>query len=250
MRRTRPRTWRLAMVASLALVVLAATAGAAYAADDLIYDPYGTWNGKRIYLSPARHSDTGSRGECGGASENTLAYNVAYYATNGSYYADQYDPYSSYRNLRARGYKVRIGRGTVSSAISNSNAWGADLHIPLHSNADVSGQCSRTTASRFGTVVIYWYTSGGGPDLASDLLYTVGTVSGYISPGTNDYTCYNPGHPCTTITLGELRYTSAVAAYMESEFHTWTTGVNWLSDSWVWAWRIGWAVDLHLGYPR
>lgn len=239
---------RVLVVALLALAAGALLAASAQA-QDLIYDPYGTWNGKKIYLSPARHSDSGSRGECGGLDENTLAYYLAWDATNGNYYNDAYNSSSSYRNLRARGYRVRIGRGTLSSAISNSNAWGADLHIPLHSNADVYSQCGRTNASRFGTVVIYWHTSGGGPGLASDLLSTVGTSSGYTSPGTNDYTCYNPGHPCTTITLGELRYTSAVAAYMESDFHTWNTGYNWLANSQVWAWRIGWGIDLHLGYP-
>jgi hypothetical protein len=244
----RSKTSVLFVLAGTAVLVLL-WVGAVHAAD-LIYDPYGAWNGKRIYLSPARHSDAGSRGECGSTDENSLGYNLAYYATNGSYYSDAYNPTSSYRNLRARGYKVRIGRGTLQSAIDNSNAWGATLHIPMHSNADVAGQCSRTTASRFGTVIIYWHTSSGGPNLAAKLRDTVGAYSGATSPGTNDFTCYNPGHPCTTITLGELRYTVAVAAYMESEFHTWTTGYNWLTQSWQWGWRVGWAVDSHLGYPR
>jgi len=234
---------------AIALAILVLAAGAVCAAD-LIYDPYGTWNGKKIYLSPAVHSDSGSRGECGSTGENTMGYNLAWYAANGYYYNDLYNSTSSYRNLRARGYKVRIGRGTVQSAIDNSNAWGSTLHIPMHSNADVYNQCSRTNAASFGTVVIYWSTSSGGPNLASNLKSTVGSYSGATSPGTNDFTCYNPGHPCTTITLGELRYTSAVAAYMESEFHTWTTGYNWLNTSYQWAWRVGWAVDLHLGYPR
>lgn len=237
------------LVSLAALGVLLGLASIPASAQDLFYDPYGTWNGKKIYLSPARHSDSGSRGECGSNGENTTAYWLAWDATNGSYYNDAYNPTSAYRNLRARGYKVRIGQGTVSSAISNSNAWGSDLHIPLHSNADVAGQCSRTTGG-FGTVVIYWHTSSGGPNLASSLKDRVGVFSGATSPGTNDYTCYNPGHPCTTITLGELRYTSAVAAYMESEFHTWNTGYDWLMDSPIWAWRLGWAIDVHLGYPR
>ncbi|HSN89431.1 MAG TPA: hypothetical protein VL025_21890 [Thermoanaerobaculia bacterium] len=170
---------------------------------------------------------------------------MAWDAANGSYYNDVYDPNSTGRNLLARGYRVRIGRGTIQTAIDNSNAWGADLHIPIHSNADVAGQCSRTDASRFGTVVIYWSTSTNGQALASQLRSTVGASS----PGTSDSTCYNPGHPCTQITLGELRYTNAVAAYLETEFHTWTTGYNWVYNSPVWAWRIGWGVDNHLNYP-
>lgn len=239
---------RCCWITAAALAAVCAPAGSA-GAQDYLYDPYGTWNGYKVYLSPARHGDTGGRGECA-HDENTMAFYAAWDATNGDYYNDQYDPNSSYRNLRARGYKVRIGRGTVQSAIDNSNAWAADLHIPMHSNADVAGQCGRTDASRFGTVGIYWSTSSGGKALTDQLRHTVGASSGYSSPGTNDYICYNPGHPCTEITLGELKYTTAVAAYLESEFHTWTTGVNWLWDSPIWAWRVGWAVDAYLGYPR
>lgn len=236
------RSW-IAAATGLALLSAAGVAEAQQA--DLIYEPYGTWNGYRVYLSPARHTDSGGRGECGTTGENDLAYWVAWDATNGTYYNDVYDPTAPGRNLLARGYRVRIGRGTVQSAITNSNAWGADIHIPVHSNADVTGQCSRTTASRFGTVVIYWSTSANGQALATQLRTTVGASS----PGTSDQTCYNPGHPCTTINLGELRDTSAVAAYLETEFHTWTTGYNWIYNSPTWAWRIGSGVDAHLNYP-
>jgi len=45
------------------------------------------------------------------------------------------------------------------------------------------------------------------------------------------------------------------AAYIETEFHDWETGVDWLTsydgsgayDDWTW--RIGWGVDSYLGYP-
>lgn len=219
-----------------ALAVAAAWALPAPAqAQDLLYDPYGTWNGYRIYLSPARHSDAGGRGECGGNNENNLAYDVAYTATTGD---NGYD-------LRSRGYKVRIGRGTVSSAISNSNAWAAHIHVPLHSNAS-GATCSSTNAAAFGTNVIYYSSSANGQRLAGRLVYW----PGYYSPGTNDYTCPNPGHPCTTINLGELSQTSAVAAYSETEFHNWTTGVNWLANELPWAWSVAEAIDEYLGYPR
>ena len=81
--------------------------------------------------------------------------------------------------------------------------------------------------------------------LSDELRWSVGPVS----PGTNDYICPNPGHTCTDFDLAELRETVAVAAYMETEFHTWTIGVNWLWDDWSWRWRIGVAVDQYLGYP-
>lgn len=246
----RPRFGRpIATCAAISLVVASVLllAGPARAASDLVYSPYGTWNGKKVYLSPARHSDTGSRGECKATSENDMAYNTSWHATNGSYYGDVYDPNSVWRNLRSRGYKVRIGRGTVSSAVSNSNAWGATLHIPIHSNADVANQCSRTDAGRFGTVVIYKsYGSTGGEGLSARLVERVGPVS----RGTRDYTCHNSSS-CTKFScLAELCNTKAKAAYLEAEFHTWNRGVDFTRLGHWWAWRLGWAVDAFLGYPR
>jgi hypothetical protein len=204
------------------------------AAQDLVYDPYSTWNGYRIYLSPARHDNAGSRGECGGNNENDMAYQVGYTAATGDYGYD----------LRSRGYKVRVGRTTLSGAISNSNAWAAHIHVPLHSNAS-GATCTSTNAAAFGTNVIYYSTSTNGQRLADGIKYWVG----YYSPGTNDYICPNPGHPCTTINLGELSQTKAVAAYSESEFHNWNTGVAWLTDEFSWSWALAEAIDEYLGYP-
>jgi hypothetical protein len=212
---------------------------------DEIYDPYNSWNGYKVYLSPARHSDAGNRGECGNNNENNMAYNSSWHATNGWHYNDVYNDTSAYRNLRARGYQVRIGTGTLQSAIDNSNAWGANLHIPMHSNASGNTDCNTTNSSAFGTVVIYRDGNTNGQSLANQLKDKVG----YKSPGTNDYTCYNPNHPCTLIDLGELRLINATAAYQESEFHNWWTGVNWIND-YSWPWRMGWAIDQFLGYPR
>lgn len=223
------------------------TASPARAANDLIYEPYGKWNGKKIYLSPARHSDTGSRGECKDQSENNMAYNTAWHATSGRYYADREDPQSTMRNLRTRGYMVRIGRGTVSSAVSNSNAWGATLHIPIHSNADYHDQCRRTDSKRFGTVTIFkTYGERAGEGLARWL----GGVLGPASPGSRDYACHNSSG-CTRFNcLAELCSTKATSAYLEAEFHTWNRGVDFTAGGYWWAWRIGWGVDNFLDYPR
>lgn len=221
----------LATAGMLAACVLAAPA----AAQDELYDPYGTWNGYRVYLSPARHTDAGGRGECGGNNENDMAYSAAWTVATGD---NGYD-------LRSRGYKVRIGRGTLQSAIDNSNAWAAHVHVPMHSNADVTGQCARTDASRFGTVGIYWSSSANSKALTSSIHSWLAPNS----PGTHDYTCYNPGDPCTTITLGELRYTSATAAYIESEFHTWNNGITWLKNPYDWGWLVAGGIDEYLGYP-
>src|SRR5918995_1839097 len=64
----------LLAVAALAVALLTLL-GLENARADYIYQPYGTWNGKKIYLSPARHSDAGGRGECQGMNENHMAFN-------------------------------------------------------------------------------------------------------------------------------------------------------------------------------
>jgi hypothetical protein len=233
----------------IAAALLSSIPTAAATAQDEFYNPYGTWNLYRIYLSPARHPDSGSRGECRGYDENTLTYWNTYDATNGDYYSDVYDPTSTGRNLRARGYTVRIGRTTYEAAIVNSNNWGADLHIVMHSNAPGGTHtCTSQDSTSWGTNVIYRVGSTGGQSLADLLRGNIGPSS----PGRRDYICYNPNDPsgCTDKDLAELRETIAVAAYSESEFHTWNVGVDWLFASWIWAWRVGVAVDQQLGYPR
>src|SRR5712672_1693664 len=112
------RTLMIAIVGALTKV-------AGLYAQDEIYPAYDPVNYYRVYLSPARHTDAGSRGECNGMNENTMAYWVAWDATNADYYADVANTTSDGRNLTTRGYEVRIGTGTLQSAINNSNAWGA-----------------------------------------------------------------------------------------------------------------------------
>jgi hypothetical protein len=238
------------MLFSIALMLLMLITNASFAAD-LIYDPLTKWNGKKVYLSPARHSNAGSRGECRGSAgmgslnENTAAYRFAYYAATGDYVGNKKST-SQYRNLRTRGYKVRIGRGTISSAIRNSNAWGATVHIPIHSNAR-SESCSNNTANRHGTHVIYKsYGSKGGQGLSEELKKTIGPAS----PGTNDLICHNSSNCTAFDCLGELCKTVAKAAYLEREFHSWNRGAKWMKTDHYNTWRLGYAVDKFLGYPR
>lgn len=232
------------------LPVIAALFGAlptpAANADEFVWS-VGAWNGKKVYLSPARHPDTGSRHECDGASENSMALATARAAADGVWVgnasSDWYDPNSGGRSLAARSYQIRIGGGTVNTAINNSNTWGTHVHIPIHSNAQI-GCNARTSASQNGTVVIY------GSSASNALSGHVLTTHKQSSPGTNDYKCSQSSSCTAYSTLAELSQTTAVASYLEAEFHTWSTGVAWLSSGYQWGWRIGWAVDSYLGYPR
>lgn len=138
-------------------------------------------------------------------------------------------------NLVERGYRAIRGQGTASQNIANSNASGATMHIPLHTNAR-SQSCSSTTASGNGTQVLYVSTNGG--NCATRMVSRVGASS----PGTSDVRVFRND-------LGELNDTNAVACYLEAEFHTWSRGVTWIRDEVNWTWRIGYAVDEYLGYP-
>jgi hypothetical protein len=110
-------------------------------------------------------------------------------------------------NLVERGYRARIGDGTASANLSNSNAWGA-LHMPLHSNAFGTNNCpGGHPASSFGTQGLYSNASDAA--CASQLVQKVGG----LCPGTSDT-------PVPRNDLGEL-FANAPTCYFESEFHIW-----------------------------
>lgn len=191
-------------------------------------------NGKRIYMSPARHNDSGSRGECNGVGENTMAYYNSLDASTGST-----------ASLTGRGYTVRLGTTTYQEAVTNSNAWGADRHIVLHSNAIGGVSCSYESGAH-GTWVMHYETSTTGKAVATSIKNAMGPKS----PGTGDRVCANPRDKCISFTAYELRYTSAPAAYIEAEFHDWGTGANWLWDDLTWQTSIAEGVDAQMGRPR
>lgn len=237
---------------TLALTILS-LAQTNIAVADINFSHSGQWNYKKVYLSPARHSNAGSRGECNTyefidynryrANENTQALYYAVVAANGDQIGN-YQSSSTSRNLRVRGYKVRIGLGSVTSAVNNSNSWNANVHIPIHSNARTE-QCSNSDNSKHGTVIIY--KSNNGKKLAEDIK---SKYSGN-SPGTNDFVCHNSSN-CTAFNcLAELCNTNAVAAYLEREYHTWNKGILHLShpESKKISWKLGWAIDQYLGWP-
>ncbi|GAB2472562.1 hypothetical protein GCM10027063_11830 [Promicromonospora xylanilytica] len=221
----------LSLLATLALAAGGLLAVAPTAAADVTYVP-DRWNGKVVYLSQACHD----RGDtvchtnpgCSDYSENRSSRLIATSA------ATQYDPHNL--NLLERGYKVVRGTGLTRSNIANSNRVGADVHVPIHSNA-ISATCEKGfSAERYGTQVMY--VSSAGRECAQSLQRRVGNAS----PGTSDSRRYRTD-------LGELNQTNAVACYLELEYHVWNRGVQWMRDRSTWSWRIGLGVDTFLGYP-
>jgi hypothetical protein len=221
----------LSLFATFALAAGGLLAVAPTAAADVTYVP-DRWNGKVVYLSQACH-DRGdtvchTNAGCDGFSENRNSALVAISA------ATQNNP--NRMNLLERGYKVVRGNGLTRSNIANSNRVGADLHVPIHSNA-INRACeSGFSTGRYGTRVMY--VSSAGSRCAEVLKTRVGAVS----PGTNDARHYRSD-------LGELNQTNAVACYLEQDFHVWDRGVEWMRNRSAWSWRIALSVDAYLGYP-
>lgn len=180
-----------------------------------------SWNGYKIYLSPS--SQTGNIG-CDGFNEATYAAVTGESAAFGTEVS---------LGFLERGYQVRIGTGTVSQRIADSNSYSPRYHIPLHSNAT-----SGCPGTRGGTETYNYYGSQGGSLLAQEILDRLGPRS----PGTSDKRLARTG-------WAELDQTNAVTAYVESGFHDWPADEDWLRTYGDWAWVIAMAVDIRLGYP-
>lgn len=209
-------------VALVALGLMLGVAGPAHA--DYIYQPPAPSNNQKIYLSQACHDR--ADGVPGGAcitNPGCDGYDENYYSGLMGLYATTLGG----TGLLARHFPVRIGTGTVDQNVSNSDAWGAVLHVPLHSNAK-SESCSSTYAAGHGTQVFY-----GNSSTCST---TIKNQVGASSPGTNDYIARRTD-------LIEVYRPVATSAYLEAEYHTWTTGTNWLKNSISWADRIAAGID-------
>lgn len=217
----RPR--RLAALAAAGGVTMLAAFTAAPAQADVEQGPE---NGVRIYLSQACHNRGGPECQpnvgCFGYDENAGSAAIARAAAG---------------HLAARGYRVRIGDGLTEANISNSNAFGAVIHIPIHSNAGTE-DCASTNPARGGTHVLH-YGGPGDDQLAGIMAQEVGAKS----PGTSDRTVVRTD-------LGEITDTNARAAYLESAFHTFGADVEFLRNPDGWSDRIAEAVDRCLGAPR
>lgn len=101
----------------------------------------------------------------------------------------------------------------MRTSIAESNSWGADLHIPIHTNG-LNGKCH-------GTVVFVYSTTGKSMELADPIYKEVQAVS----PGTTDYGVR------TFPELAELNSTKATAVYIEVDFHDNPPISKWLVEN-------------------
>jgi N-acetylmuramoyl-L-alanine amidase len=186
-----------------------------------------TWNGKKIYLSPALH--TPDNGGCDNFSENSNARETAL---------------ATAAELRNRGYAVRVGTGDFVANVDDSNAWGADAHLPIHSNGGKENCYSPFDPINGGTLVMFHPNRADSQALASQIESSMDGKS----PGTNDRTC--PDWCSQFPSLHEVRAPNAVPAYVEVAYHTYRPDVDWMRGEDRPARAIARGVDRFFNYPR
>lgn len=148
---------------------------------------------KKIYLSPSNQRSNS-------------------YATGGTNEMAQCDKIAAATAtaLKRCGFDVKVGKSgdTMQNRCSESDSFGADIHMPIHTNA-YNGKVT-------GGTRIFCLNSNGKGACDKVLKYL-----GAISPGTADSIKYETD-------LYEINVPRALTVYVECEFHDTTTGANWI----------------------
>lgn len=115
--------------------------------------------------------------------------------------------------LRRCGFDVKVGKSGDGMAIrcKESDAYGADIHMPIHTNA-YNGKVTG------GTRIFCYSSSDSAPSKA--VLKTLGA----ISPGTADSVSVRAD-------LYEVNVPKATTVYVECEFHDTRTGSDWIINN-------------------
>ena len=212
---------------------------------DWTYSPYGAANEEMVYLSAPRHTSSGNRGELGWE-ENINGRHWNFYAATGDYMLGSPST-SLYRNLRTRGYYVRVSAnardGGYMDNLNASNNWGATVHITTHTNAGG------------GNYMLIMVDNDTATAMDRELQTQMDLRVGSVVPGTE--VLATDGGPYTNgINLAELSAAADSTVYVELIFHDNQSHVDWLGSGSDWgasvkyhAWRYGYAVDVALGYP-
>lgn len=112
--------------------------------------------------------------------------------------------------LKRCGFEVKTEQyDTMQNRVAHSDAWGADLHVPIHTNA---------FNNKVGGTRIFYYKAGTEGEKASKAVYNAMKA---LSPGTSDNCSPNTS-------LYELRGPKAPAVYVEAEFHDVPEYAKWI----------------------
>lgn len=150
---------------------------------------------KKIFLSPSNQTD------------NTYAYG----GTNEAVQCGRIAEAAKAALLRC-GFEVKVNHmGTLKEKVSQSNAWPADLHIPIHTNA-ANGKVTGTR--------MFYYSEGSNSYRACKAIYD---VLAPITPGTSENIRAYPS-------LYEMNMTTASSVYIEVEFHDVASAAKWIIE--------------------
>lgn len=152
----------------------------------------------KIYLSPSdQNSNTYVTGN---TNEMEQCYKIAGYAKTA---------------LERNGFSVKMPskKGqSMKDNVKESNTWGADIHIPIHTN----GAYGKT----LGTMVMVYQKKGEPYKAANAILDSLGP----ITPGKDFAISERPD-------LYELNSTDGYGVYIEVEFHDNLTGAKWIINN-------------------
>lgn len=149
---------------------------------------------KKIYLSPSSQKENPY--SYGGTNEAEQCGNIAVAVGEA---------------LIRCGFDVRIGGGTMYTRVPESNKWGADLHVAIHTNASNG----KTT----GTRCYAWKKGGVGYGAAQAIF----NVLAPLTPGTSEGVYEQQ-------TWYEIKNTKAPCAYIECEFHDVASTAQWIVE--------------------
>ena len=115
--------------------------------------------------------------------------------------------------LKRCGFEVKVGKSgdTMQNRCTESDAFKADIHMPIHTNA-YNGKVT-------GGTRIFCLNSNG-----KKVCDAVLSELGKISPGTADSVKYHTG-------LYEINVPKALTVYVECEFHDTKTGSDWIRNN-------------------
>lgn len=151
---------------------------------------------KKIFLSPSNQSD------------NTYAYGD----TNEAAVCGQIAK-ATEKALKRCGFEVKTMQWeTAQARCKESDAWGADLHVPIHTNA-YNGKVA-------GTRLFVYKTSGEAYEAAKDIFNELAP----LTPGTSENIQSYPG-------LIELKNPKAPSVYIEVDFHDNKEVAKWLVEN-------------------
>ena len=149
----------------------------------------------KIYLSPS--DQTANKYAYGGSNEAVQCRRIA----------DALE-----KALKRCGFAVKNNKtDSMQARVRESNDWGADLHVPLHTNA-YNGKVS-------GTRIFTYDNSGKGHKCAKKVFRFLAPVT----PGASE-------NISVDAELYEVKYTAAPCVYIESEFHDVAIVAKWIIE--------------------